>query len=657
MTATLSHPAAVRRLNAVTRDTFRRHLAPPPSLTVSEWADRYRRLAPESSAEPGQWRTERAPYLKEVMDAFSDPRIERVTFMASSQSGKTEVLLNVAGYFMHQDPAPILLVEPTIGEAEQFSKTRIAPMIRESPVLLGLVGNPRTRDSGNTLLVKEFPGGHLTIAGANSPSGLAAKPIRIVLLDERDRHPVSAGTEGDPARLAITRTTTFPNRKIGEVSSPTLKGLSEIAKSYHTTDMRVYEVPCPACDHYQRLRWKEGVRWPEGKPEAAFYECRSCQAAIPESKKLTMLRRGRWTPTRERDNPAHIGFHISAIYSPWIGWGEMAVEFVAAKGDATQLQPFINTRLGEEWEERGGGLEPGLIEARKEAYRAEVPIGVGYLLMGTDVQDDRLEYIARGWGAGEESWLIEFGRILGDTSIPFGKAGSPWNDLERIRRRAWIHESGQILRVFAMAVDTQGHSTDAVYAYTGPRYNQRVYAIKGSPTPGAPLVPRKPTRNNKARSPLFVIGSDNAKEVVHSRLRVSEVGPLYMHLPIPPVDEAGNERWSVQEWAVQVTSERKIRKQLPGGKWVSVWRLPIGARNEALDCEAYALAALRLTPLRPAELARMAERLAVPVATDPGHNVEKPLLDSEETPSLPPSEPPPDPPRRRGFVQQWRRPR
>lgn len=645
MIAATSHPSAIRRLNEVTREGFSRHLAPPPTLTVSQWADQFRRLAPESSAEPGQWRTDRVPYLREIMDAISDPRIERITVMASSQSAKTEVLLNAAGYFMHQDPAPILLVEPTIGEAEQFSKTRVAPMIRESPALRGLVGSARTRDSGNTLLVKEFPGGHLTIAGANSPSGLAAKPIRVVLLDERDRHPVSAGTEGDPARLAITRTTTFPNRKIVEVSSPTLKGLSEIAKSYRTTDMRIYEVPCPACDHFQQLVWKQ-VHWLTEHPEIATYECIACKAQIPESKKLDMLRRGRWKATRDRDNAAHIGFHISAIYSPWIGWGELAVEFVAAKGDTTKLQPFINTRLGEEWEERGGALEPGLIEGRKEPYAAEVPTGVGYLTMGVDVQDDRLEWIVRGWGAGEESWLIDFKPINGDTSIPFGKPGSPWNDLEKLRRREWQMESGQTTKVFAMAVDTQGHSTDAVYAYTGPRYNQRVYAIKGSQTPGAPLVPRKPTRNNKARSPLFIIGSDNAKEIVHSRLRVSEKGPLYMHLPDPvPTD-----------WPVQVTSERKIRKQLPGGKWVSAWVLPIGARNEALDCEAYALAALRLTPLRSAELAKMAEKLAEPGEGQATRPVPPP--ESQEGPPSAPEAPedtPPARPRRSGFINRWRR--
>lgn len=643
MTVVASHPSALRRLNRVTADCFRRHLAPPPTLTVSEWADRYRRLAPESSAEPGQWRTERVPYTREIMDAFSDPRIERVTVMASSQSAKTEILLNVAGYFMHQDPAPILLVEPTIGEAEQFSKTRVAPMIRESPALRGLVRDPRTRDSGNTLLVKEYPGGHITLAGANSPSGLAAKPIRVVLLDERDRHPVSAGTEGDPARLAITRTTTFPNRKIGEVSSPTLKGLSEIAKSYRTTDMRVYEVPCPECDHYQQFVWKQ-VHWLTDHPEIATYECLACKTQIPETRKLAMLRAGRWTARKERDNPAHIGFHISAIYSPWISWGELAVEFVAAKGDTTKLQPFINTRLGEEWEERGGALEPGMIEGRKEAYNAEVPFGVGYMTMGVDVMDDRLEYVARGYGAGEQSWLIAFDRILGDTSIPFGKPGSPWNDLEVLRRRPWLAESGQTIKVFAMAVDTGGHSTDAVYAYTGPRYNQRVYAIKGSSTPGAPLVPRKPTRNNKARSPLFIIGSDNAKEIVHSRLRVSEPGPLYMHLPDPvPTD-----------WAVQVTSERKIRKQLPGGKWVSVWVLPIGAQNHALDCEAYALVALRLTPLRPAELAKMAEKLAVPVEGQPPKP--EPPPDQESPPSPPPSPPSrPRPSSGRGWMTGFRR--
>lgn len=642
MTRAVSHPSAIKRVNAATRETFARHLAPPPILAVSQWADLYRRLAPESSSEPGQWRTNRAPYLRDILDAFSDPLVERVTVMAASQVGKSEILLNVTGYFMHQDPAPILLVEPTIGEAEQFSKTRVAPMIRESPVLRALVGDARSRDSGNTLLVKEFPGGHLTLAGANSPSGLAAKPIRVVLLDERDRHPPSAGTEGDPARLAITRTTTFPNRKIGEVSSPTLEGMSEIAKSYRVSDARIYEVPCEYCGSFQRLIWKQ-VRYDLKHPERAMYECVVCSTAIPEAKKLEMLRGGRWVPTRPSDNPRHIGFHISALYSPWISWGELAVERQAAEGDSTKMQPFMNMRLGEEWQEHGGGLAPGLIEARKEAYNAEVPTGVGYLMCGVDTQDDRLEYVVRGFGAGMESWLICFERIVGITAIPFGKAGSPWNALEALRLRHWTTESGKTIKIYAMAIDTQGHSADAAYDYVKPRFANKVYGTKALSASGAPLAPRKWSTNNKGRVKLFLIGSDTGKDMVYGSLRVSIPGPLYMHLPDPVP----------QEWAVQVTAEKKIRRQLPGGKWESRWILPMGARNEALDCEVLALVALRLSPLRSPDLGKEAERLAGPrepapaPAPDPG--------DPDPSPAPPPP-PTPSVPRRGGsMLRGWAR--
>lgn len=600
MTPTTTDPAkqAWRRRRA---ELLRSLLAPPPKLTVSAWADAYRVLSRESSAEPGRWRTDRAPYQRGIMDALSDPLIERVHFMKSAQVGATEILNNVVGFYIDQDPAPILVVQPSVDPmAKAWSTDRLAPMLRDTPRLRGKVHDPRARDSGNTILHKVFTGGHVTIVGANSAAGLASRPIRIALFDEVDRYPASAGTEGDPITLGIQRTQTFWNRKILLCSTPTLKTLSRIEKAFNEGDQRYFYLPCPSCGTEQVLVWKQ-LHWDHAKPETARYVCQECTAEIPETMKLWMMERGRWIATVPERRIA--SFHINALYSGWARWPELVTEWLEAQGDQQRLQAFINTKLGEVWDERGAGLEPGLIEARRVTFRAEIPTGIGYLTMGVDVQDDRLEYVVRGWGAGEQSWLIAFDRILGDTATPFGHPRSPWNDLEVIRLRDWKAESGRLVRIAATAVDTGGHSTDAVYAYTGPRYTHRVYATKGSSIPGSPLVPRKPTRNNKAKAPLFLIGSDTGKDIVHSRLKVSEPGPLYMHLPDP----------IPQDWVIQVTSERKVRKQV-GGKWSSRWVLPIGARNEALDCEVLALVALRLSPIRTAELERMAAEWSGPAA-------------------------------------------
>ena len=188
-------------------------LSPPPELTVSQWADEYRRLSPEASAEPGRWNTDRAPYQREIMDAINDARCEEVIIMSSAQVGKTELILNIIGYYIDYDPSPILVLQPTRDMAETFSKDRLAPMLRDTPALKGKVKDARSRDSGNTILHKTFPGGHITMVGANSAAGLASRPIKIVLMDEVDRYPASAGTEGDPIKLAEKRTTTFWNRK------------------------------------------------------------------------------------------------------------------------------------------------------------------------------------------------------------------------------------------------------------------------------------------------------------------------------------------------------------------------------------------------------------------------------------------------------------
>ena len=331
---------------------------------ISEWADKYRKLSPESSAEAGAWNTSRSPYQKEIMDVFNEPNIQRIVVMSSSQVGKTEIILNTIAYYVDQDPSPIMIVQPTLAMSQAFSKDRLSAMIRDTEKIRECFKEARTRDSGNTVLHKKFPSGHLTIVGSNSASGLASRPIRVLLLDEVDRYDASAGTEGDPTELAIARTKTFFNRKIYMCSTPTVKGLSRIEAALES-DQRYYYVPCPECDHKQKLVWKN-VIWEEDKPETARYACENCGSLIDESKKQWMLKHGEWIASAPTHNTA--GFHISELYSVWSTWGEMATAFLEAKKQPETLKTFINTALGETWEEQGDSLEHETLLQRRLNY-------------------------------------------------------------------------------------------------------------------------------------------------------------------------------------------------------------------------------------------------------------------------------------------------
>ena len=341
---------------------------PPKNLKISDWADNYRKLSPESSAESGAWKSDRAPYQIDIMNAFNEPNVQRIVFMKSAQVGATEILLNVIGYYIDQDPSPMLIMQPTLAMAQSFSKDRLATMIRDSEKIRDCVKDPRSRDSGNTVLSKKFAGGNLNIVGSNSASGLASRPIRIVLADECDRYEASAGAEGDPISLATKRTTTFWNRKIYLCSTPTIKGLSRIETAFEESDKRYYYVPCPECNHKQILAWKNVV-WDEGKPETANYACEECGSVINEAKKQWMLKHGEWRATAKASNTA--GFHISELYSVWSTWADMAKNFLEANKQPEMLKTWINTALGESWEEQGDTVDYETLLQRRLNYDLE----------------------------------------------------------------------------------------------------------------------------------------------------------------------------------------------------------------------------------------------------------------------------------------------
>lgn len=565
-------------------------VAPPPDLTVSQWADRYRKLSSESSAEPGQWNTDRAPYQRGIMDAVNDPLVKEIWVEKSAQIGWTELLGNVAGYFIHQDPSPMLLIQPTGGMADTWSKDRLGPMLRDTPVLRGKVKDERTRKSdrgerGNTIKHKRFPGGSLAIIGSNSPASLASRPIRVLLFDEIDRYPINVGRlgqrEGDAVSLARKRATTFWNRKILGGSTPTVKGISSIEHRFESGDCRRYYVKCPHCEEFQVLTWPN-MKWlrdADGNhlPKTTKYMCVHCASLIEEKFKARMLKGGEWRATKPFNGIA--SFHIWEAYSPWVSWSEMVTTFIGAKDRPEDLQTFINTSLGETWQD-GSAVDPKSLPGRVEPYDFEnIPGKVLLLTLGVDTQDDRLEAFLWGWGKDEENWEIARFVIRGDPS-----QDAVWTELDRIVSTKWKLEDGRQLYIEVTCVDSGGHHTQKVYSYCLQRKRFRVFAIKGSAGTGRLAWPKHPSQIKESQAEVFVIGVDTIKDVLFTRLtKVTEAGrPGYTHFS-RSCDDA---------YFKQLTSEVVVTKYIQGRN-VRYW-IPKKANvpQEPLDGWVYAYAGM-----------------------------------------------------------------
>lgn len=550
-----------------TRQTFK----PPPKLTISEWADSYRKLSPESSAESGSWRTSRCEYQREIMDTFNDPTTERIVVMTSSQVGKTEILLNAIGYYIDQDASPILVVQPNLSMGQAFSKDRLAAMIRDSEKLKDCVADAKRKDSSNTTMHKKFAGGHISIVGSNSSAGLSSRPIRILLLDECDRFEQSVGGEGSPIALAVARTKTFFNRKIFMCSTPTIKGLSSIEAAFEESDQRYFNVPCPECNFKQILKWKNVV-WEENKPETAAYACEDCGSVIEESKKQWMITNGEWIATAPKVKTA--GFHISELYSVWSTWSDMAINFLEAKKNPETLKTFINTSLGESWEEKGQSINyEDLLDRRLNYDINTIPEDVMVLVAGVDTQKDRLEISLVGFARDYECYVIDHRIFWGDPN-----AAQVWNDLDDFLKKRFQTESGRIIPISCTCIDSGGHHTNQVYQFTKPRQARRVFAIKGLSVAGKPIA-NKPTFVGKNRAVLYGVGTDQAKELIYGRLAV-EPDKATLHFAAD-LDE---------EYFKQLTAEKRITTFTRGKKQM-VWK-QIRPRNETLDCLVYSFAAI-----------------------------------------------------------------
>jgi phage terminase large subunit GpA-like protein len=566
---------------------FSKILRPPSRVPLSEWSDKYRILSPESSAESGQWITSRAPYEKEMMDAISDPFTPKVVIQKASQVGATDcAILNPVGYYMDEDPCPILVVQPTLELAQAFSTDRLAPMLRDSPRLRGKVTDPRSRDSMNTLYHKGFRGGFVQISGANSASSLSGRPVRVVLLDDVDRYPASAGTEGNPLKLATARTSAFWNRKIVIVSSPSTQGVSHIEREMNMSTQEHWYLPCPVCNFYQILDW-DRIKFAD-----MTHGCLSCGLYRQKHEWLSHSEYGEWRAHRPVDSRGKTvktrGFFLSGLYSPWIEWDLLVEEFVTAvkaneEGDIELLKAFRNTRLGLLHEDKGQSVEIDLYAERREEYSAEIPEGVLVLTAGVDVGDSGLTYEIVGWGKGRECWGIEYGILDGNP-----REQEVWDMLdESVFYRVFTCHDGKRMRVRRMPVDSN-YISDYVYQYTKPR-QPRAISIRGEGGLGKPFIKSAGilTKFNKAH--LITLGVDTAKEETVARLNVMRPGAGFCHFPKLANGEPA--RGYDEEYFKGLCAEQRKIKSKHGFR-TFIWVKRLSQHNEPFDCRIYAMAGI-----------------------------------------------------------------
>lgn len=594
---------ATKQLNAAIGPAVR-NFKPPEALTVAEWADRYRRLSPENSAEAGPWRTSRTPYLKEPMEAFTDPKVRKIVMVAASQVGKSELELNIIGYIIDQDPGSVLFVQPTLDDARKFSRLRIAPMIRDSKRLKAKVSDIKAKDSGNTILQKSFPGGMLTITGSNSASALASTPARYILGDERDRWAPSAGTEGDPWALAEARQATYYNAKAVEVSTPTIKGASNIENSYYQGTQERWCHQCPECGEYgeiifDRIRFDTSCIKVRGKKVYTIngpisWVCPHCGCLSTED---TMRKQpAKWIANNpEAYATGTRSFWLNAFSSPWTPWQKIILKFLHAKDDPQKLKVVFNTLFGEVWEDRGDGVDEDTMLSRREDYGTnadgspvEVPEGVLVLTCGVDTQDNRLEYEVVGHGHYGETWGIKKGYIMGKPDSP-----EVWQRLDDVIDHVYKFKGSERgLKISITCVDSGGHYTQEVYEACRARKNKRVFAIKGKGGDGIPFVspPSKvPIRDNKKITCwLYTLGVDAGKAAIKSATEVQEAGPKYCHFP------SGDSYGYDSYYFNGLLSEKlEITQTKRGNVWAWV-KIPGHQRNEALDCRNYAMAGFKI---------------------------------------------------------------
>lgn len=577
--------------------------APPPRLTVSEWADNYRVLSPEASSEPGRWYTSRVEPMRAVMDELNEPATHEIVLKKGTQVAYTEFLLNAVGYHIDLDPCPILWLLPDQKAVNEISKNRLDPMLRDTPRLAGKVKPKRSRDSGNTISDKQFPAGRLALVGSHAPNDISSRPIRLVICDETDRYALSAGVDGDPMALASKRQAWFWNRKTIKGSSPTTKERSVIDRDYRLSDMRECWVACHACGEKQVLRWSQ-VKWDKDvaadgktklhKPETAAYQCEHCGSLWDDNDRfasLAKVTKEDWRPTAPFRGIA--GFHYPQFLSTVVKLSEMVSEFLVAFGkmpgahpDVEKMKVWTNTVLAECWEEQGETVDKSGLENRGEHYGPDdLPDEVLLATAGVDVQGNRLEVQIVGWGAGEESWPAFYVVLPGDPAQP-----TVWDDLDELLKEPLRTTSGRLVRIRAACVDAGGHHAAQVHAFCKSKLARRIYPIVGNQGPKK-IWPVRHSRSKHGH--VYIVGVDTAKDQIYGRLTIpqrkpGEPNPGFVHFPLP--NEAARTDGFNGDYFSQLTVER-VETRYREGRPVRVWTKKPGERNEALDTFVYALAA------------------------------------------------------------------
>jgi len=599
-------PDDIARATALLARTKARYLAPPPRVSTAQWAPEYRFIA--KGSERGRWRNERTPYLVEPMECASAySPYERIIMMFATQLGKTEVLYNSIMQRIHTDPQDMMMVQPTLQDAQDHSGQRFLPTIVQTPVMAGLVAVQRSRDESSSWRNRSIQGGFAVFfAGANSASSLASKPLGFATADEVDKWPADVDNQGPPLALLDERMSNFSRRKLIICSTPTIKDASVIESEYLLSDRRMYHVPCPHCDERQVLVWgsKEqyGLKWlktlaGDPRPETAVYICRHCGATIEEHAKTDMLAGGIWIPGAPgAGRGKRAGFWLNKLYSPvgWRSWASLVEKWDAANkahkiGNSGPLKEFTNSSLAETWEEKGRGGDAESLRKRAEDYALNVvPLRGLLVAMGVDTQPDRLEARVWAFGRGEESWLVARYVIYGDPNLDEGTEGSPWTQLTEIRRTAVMHASGSQMWIEATCIDSGGHNTQAVYSYCRDHAHAHVLAIKGSSIYGKAVL-GKPSLlevNWRGRTipngvKVWQIGTDTAKHLIYGRMRLTQAGPGFVHVPKAVADTDEFE---------QMTAA-KLLPVVVQGKHTMRWITPQGKREEGGDCQVYAYAA------------------------------------------------------------------
>ncbi len=560
-------------------------------MSVADWADKYRFIPDAYGAEPGPWDSTRAPYQKPVMAAFTEKGVHKVVGMMGAQLGKSEILFNVCGRFIHLDPCPILIVQPSLGDSEDWSKERLTPTIENTPVLRELIHEQKSRNSDNTILKKLFPGGYLAMVGSNAPSGLAKRSIRLLLLDEVDRFEKSAGTEGDPVDLCIKRTSNFWNYIVGLFSTPTNLE-SRIYREYMLGTQEEWQHKCPNCGEFHwvtiwDMEYKYETFETDGRKsyrvDSVTWRCPDCGFSFTSNEMKAAEQRYITLNPNVHDVRS---FHVNSFASPWLDWKDIIKEYLIAERDPESLKVFVNTRLAELYKPVSELKHIDTLMDRREKYDAELPDGVLRLTAAVDTQNNRLEYEIAGWGVDEERWGIEKGTVLG---VPDQQR--TWNALDAVLDRVFYFANGKGLGVCRTFIDSGGGYTDDVYAYCNRnRYKER-YAIKGSSIAGAPLANGLGTAKGfPGLALVLLVGVSVGKQYIFQRLaEINECGPGYSHFPDDEL--LGYDKKYFKGLLSEALQDKLVRGRLVK-QWVNIAE---DKRNEPLDLQVYNLACIRST--------------------------------------------------------------